>query len=127
MSLPRATPAELCWLTSFRTPFAGEGVNLALADALKLSAAITSAVPSSGPNLDANVASFEQEMFSYATKTQQLTYDMMYASYFKPGAPRTGLERYLLRAIEDEVGWWTTRLVATPLVYAYFFIFKLIW
>lgn len=111
------------------TPFAGEGVNLAMADALRLSAAIISAAASSSPieTLDTNVVAFEKEMFEYAGKTQQLTYDMMSATYFTPGAPRTGLERYILRAVEDEFGWWTTKFVATPLVYLYFFVFKLIW
>lgn len=111
------------------TPFAGEGVNLAMADALNLSVGITSAAASESPEtaLDKNVADFEREMFEYATKTQQLTYDMMSAMYFTPGSPRTGLEKYLIRAIEDEFGWWTTTLLATPLVYVYFFVFKLIW
>lgn len=111
------------------TPFAGEGVNLAMADALKLAAAITSAASSSTPEtaLDEKVAAFEQDIFGYASQTQQLTYDMMSAMYFTPGAPRTGIERYLLRAIEDEVGWWMTKFVATPLIYGYFFLFKLVW
>lgn len=111
------------------TPFAGEGVNLAMADALKLSVAISSAAESSSPEvaLETSVADFEVDMFQRATEMQQLTYDMMSSMFFTPGAPRVGLERYLLRAVEGEIGWWMTRLIATPLVYTYYFFFKLIW
>lgn len=100
-----------------------------MADALKLSQAIVSAAasPSQAQQLDTNVAGFEKDMFEYATKTQQLTYNMMNISYFTPGAPRSVLEKYLLSAVEDELGWWLTTFVATPLVYTYFFFFKLIW
>ena len=65
-------------------------------------------------------------MFKRATETQQLTYDMMTAMYLTPGAPRTGIERYIIRAMEGQLGWWLTQLVK-PLVYAWFFVFKLIW
>ncbi|GIZ40696.1 hypothetical protein CKM354_000402400 [Cercospora kikuchii] len=106
------------------TPFAGEGVNLALQDAMKLAAAIKSSHSSS--NLDGNIEAFERDMFSRATETQQLTYDMMTAMFFTPGAPRQGIERYILRAVRGELGPWITALL-TPVVYVWFFIFKLIW
>jgi hypothetical protein len=51
---------------------------------------------------------------------------MMQAMLFTPGSPRNGIEKYLLRAAEDELGWWLTKL-CTPLVFAYYFVFKLIW
>ncbi|TKA57309.1 hypothetical protein B0A55_12436 [Friedmanniomyces simplex] len=131
------------------TPFAGEGVNLAFADCLDLSRAICSAaasiIPSppepnsknnngcnttsqavAGTPLDRGVRAFEQDMFARATKYQQLTYDSMNAVFFSPGAPRVGIERYFLRMAQDELGYWATLLV-TPLVYAWFFVFKLIW
>jgi hypothetical protein len=65
-------------------------------------------------------------MFSRAKKTSQLTFDLMQASFFTPGSPRNWIERYLLRAVEHELGWWLTKL-CTPLVFAYYFVFKLIW
>ncbi|KAM0719677.1 hypothetical protein Q7P37_003808 [Cladosporium fusiforme] len=106
------------------TPFAGEGVNLALEDCIHLTNAIT--ISNSAIDLDKRVKAFEEDMFVRARKTAQLTYDMMYAMYMTPGAPRQGIERYMLRAAEDELGKIGT-LIATPLVYAYYFFFKLIW
>jgi len=76
--------------------------------------------------LDQNIRHFEEEMFVRAKKTSQLTADMMHAMFFTPGSPRNGIEKYLLRAAEDELGWWLTKL-CTPLVFAYYFVFRLIW
>ncbi|OQO06716.1 hypothetical protein B0A48_08503 [Cryoendolithus antarcticus] len=106
------------------TPFAGEGVNLAMEDCLELAAAILKST--STEELDANVRDFENDMFVRMEKTAQLTYDMMSAMMFVENSPRNGIERYILRAASDEVG-WLGRLVLTPIVYAYFFVFKLIW
>ncbi|KAK3722522.1 hypothetical protein LTR37_002514 [Vermiconidia calcicola] len=111
------------------TPFAGEGVNLAFQDSLELSEAIVSAASASSPQtaLDSNVAAFESDMFERATETQQLTYDMMSAMLLTPGAPRNGIEKYVVRAIEGEVGYWATHILLKPLVYAWYAIFKLLW
>lgn len=113
------------------TPFAGEGVNLALQDVLKLSQAIIQAAGVAESEreqvLDEQIRLFEQDMFMRATETQQLTYDMMHAMFFVPGSPRNGIEDYITRAVEGEVGYWPTRLFLRPVVYAYFFVFKMIW
>ncbi|CAK4032501.1 hypothetical protein DOTSEDRAFT_68917 [Lecanosticta acicola] len=110
------------------TPFAGEGVNLAFQDALKLSEAIISAATSSDTSsLDAKIQEFERDMFQRMTETQQLTYDMMNAMYYTPGAPRSTIEKYVVRAVEGEMGPWVTSLLLKPIVYAWFFVFKLIW
>lgn len=77
-------------------------------------------------DLDRQVEAFEQNMFSRAQKTSQLTVDMMNQKFMVPGSPRNGIEGYLIRAVEDELGWWLTKL-CTPLVYAYYFVFRLIW
>lgn len=95
-----------------------------MADSMKLADAIITAT--SPQELDTNVAAFEREMFSRARKVQQLTYDMLSAMYLTPGAPRTGIETYILRAVGDEMGPWLTMLL-TPAVYVWFFVFKLIW
>ncbi|KAK3070290.1 hypothetical protein LTR53_010712 [Teratosphaeriaceae sp. CCFEE 6253] len=120
------------------TPFAGEGVNLAFSDCIDLSEAILSAAAQVSPDadttsqatagtpLDVNVAAFERAMFVRATQFQQLTFDMMTAMFFTPGAPRRGIEKYILRAAEGEMGVILTRLL-TPIVYAWFFVFRLIW
>ncbi|KAK6438775.1 hypothetical protein LTR95_005023 [Oleoguttula sp. CCFEE 5521] len=106
------------------TPFAGEGVNLAMEDCLELAAAIFKS--NSPEGLDANVREFEKDMFVRMEKTAQLTYDMMSAMMFVEDSPRNGIEKYILRAASDEFG-WLGKMVLTPIVYAYFFVFKLIW
>lgn len=99
-------------------------MNLAFADCIGLAAAILES--SSAAALDENVRTFEQAMFSRSKETMQMTYDMMNAMFLVPNSPRNGIEKYILRATEGELGWfWTTLL--TPVVYAYFFVFKLIW
>ncbi|KAK5170425.1 uncharacterized protein LTR77_005013 [Saxophila tyrrhenica] len=115
------------------TPFAGEGVNLALEDAMKISNAIVAAAAETGDEearrevLDKKVKEFEKDMFVRAKATAQMTWDMMNAMYMVPGAPRDGIEKYIITAVEGEMGWWLTRLLLKPLVYAYFFVFKMIW
>lgn len=89
-----------------------------MASAIKRSATVA--------ELDRQVEGFEQDLFSRAQKTSQLTADMMEQKFMVHGSPRNGIERYLLRAVEDELGWWLTKL-STPLVYAYYFVFRLIW
>lgn len=115
------------------TPFAGEGVNLAFMDCMKLAQAILSSAADATADaatntalLDKNVRAFEEDMFARAKVTQQLTFDMMNYNFFAPGGLRGNIEKYMLRAMQDETGPWLTMLL-TPLVYAYFFIFKLIW
>lgn len=116
--------------SSLKTPFAGEGVNLALEDTLQLSKAIISAAESTSSNkfavLDRKIEEFEQDMFKRATKTQQLTYKMM-QMFLEPRAPRHGIVKYICTAAEDEVGWWLTNFVLWPLASVYFFVFRLIW
>lgn len=107
-----------------QTPFAGEGVNLGFSDCIELAAAISKST--SVEDLDRNVKLFEEEMFPRMHKFMQLTYDMMTAMFMTPGAPRQSIERYVLRAVSDELGWVMTMLL-TPVVYAYFAVFKMIW
>lgn len=142
---------ELAPLTSSLSPkqgpWAGEGVNLALEDALKLSEAIITSATTctstttttdglgekkkkkSNPNPTLNhqhIQTFEHEMFARATRTQQMTWTMMEAMLLTPGAPRTSIERYLLTAVGGGIGGWAGWVLA-PIVYAWFFVFKLIW
>lgn len=110
------------------TPFAGEGVNLAFEDCIKLADAITQSISASTfpSELDRRIKEFEEDMFVRALKTMQLTYGNLQSMFLTPGSPRNGIERLLLRVGEDELGRWLT-LVLTPFVYAYYFVFKMIW
>lgn len=89
--------AHLC------SPFAGEGVNIAMEDALKLSQALIEAVktPSS---LDSQVTVFEQDMFIRAAAVAQKSRDNMIDTLFTPGAPGTIVDRWVRRAIMG-TGW----------------------
>ncbi|KAL9069715.1 MAG: hypothetical protein Q9157_006065 [Trypethelium eluteriae] len=63
------------------TPFAGEGVNLALTDAMVLAQEIVK----SPHDLDRAVQAYEKEMFPRATESQQRTWHSL-QSRFAPGA-----------------------------------------
>ncbi|KAK5151394.1 hypothetical protein LTS14_009237 [Recurvomyces mirabilis] len=115
------------------TPFAGEGVNLAFADSLQLADAIVAAATSAiavadqKGELDIQVTKFEQEMFKRSTETQRMTWEMLKAMFLTPGAPRLGIERYIIQATKGEMGWWVATFILTPVVYAWFFVFKLLY
>lgn len=104
----------------------GEGVNLALEDSMKLSEAILKAASSPSSSLDNEVYSFEQDMFIRAKVMQQMTWDMLEAMFLTANAPRSSIERYIITAVAGEFGPTLTTLI-TPVVYAWFFVFKLIW
>lgn len=53
--------------------------------------------------------------------------DMMNAMFFTPGAPRKGIEKYILRAVSGELGPLVTNIVLAPIVYTWFFFFKLMY
>ncbi|KAF2725814.1 FAD/NAD(P)-binding domain-containing protein [Polychaeton citri CBS 116435] len=122
-------------------PFAGEGANLALHDSMQLGKAILNAAREHtwdarggeepahdqdiGYLLDRNVESFETEMFKLAETNQQVSYNMKNIT-FNSGPIRWNIERFILTAARDVIGPIGTILL-TPLVYAYFFIFRLIW
>src|SRR5277367_3074309 len=55
------------------TPFAGEGVNKAMKDALELSAAICKSQKPNGDDLDAEVSNYEKHMFPRVAKVQAIT------------------------------------------------------
>ncbi|KAF2171184.1 hypothetical protein M409DRAFT_18301 [Zasmidium cellare ATCC 36951] len=114
------------------TPFAGEGVNLAFEDSMRLSEAIIRASSSSPSptteknHLDEQILTFERDMFTRAKATQEMTYKMLSLMFLTENAPRSSIERYIITAVEGELGPMLTVLV-TPLVYVWFFVFKLIY
>ncbi|KAL8745308.1 MAG: hypothetical protein Q9190_002542 [Brigantiaea leucoxantha] len=90
------------------TPFAGEGVNLAMEDALKLAHAIIAASQSDSKTsqtaaLNKNVRDFERDMFKRAKSMAEVSKGNMEDMYFTPGAPRSTIHTWVRRALGD--GW----------------------
>lgn len=111
------------------TPFAGEGVNVAFADSMKLAEAIISASQQRDPDgvvLDRKVKEFEHDMFLRAAKVQGLTKRMMECMFFTPGAPWTSIEEYCCNAAEDTVPWFAFPFIKC-LIYGYFLVLKLLY
>ncbi|KAL2060364.1 hypothetical protein VTL71DRAFT_9759 [Oculimacula yallundae] len=103
------------------TPFAGEGVNLAFDDAMKLSEAIIQGAEKGHEALDANIKAFEKDMFSRAVHAQRMTQGMMADMFFTKGAPRSSMQNWLLRRVSFDMreNWWAP--IAYPFLCAAFF------
>lgn len=112
------------------TPFAGEGVNLGMRDALMLSRAIIKASNSPGPgtSLPAEIKSFEKDLFIRANETATLTNDLRIWLFFTDGSPRSVLEKFTLRITTFHDEGIISRLrypFFAAIVYAYFGIVRL--
>lgn len=108
------------------SPFAGEGVNVAMKDALDLSDAIIGAAKSGDlASLDGRVQKFERIMFKRSEKVQQITCDMMNAMFFTPGAPDKTIEKYICSAVAQEMN-PVLGALTTAVIYSYFFFFRLL-
>ncbi|KAE9364814.1 FAD/NAD(P)-binding domain-containing protein [Stipitochalara longipes BDJ] len=103
-------------------PFAGEGANVSMADAMYLAQWIQKSTDKK--SLHENVVKFEQEMFVRAKPIQQISYDNMQDMFFTPGAPRTTIESYLTRMVKDMAGPVVGALAGT-VIYSYYWGFKL--
>lgn len=110
------------------TPHAGEGVNIAMEDALLLSRAIiaattTAATTSKNPeqplreSLFTKIQLFEKDMFHRGALVHDMSHQNMLDMYFTPGAPATSIDRYVKRAISSSswiAAWlplWVFRLL----------------
>ena len=86
------------------TPFAGEGVNLALTDAMKLADAIIATAKSGKKgNLAKEVGKYEKEMFVRAKRVQQLTFDLMTIDFFTEGGLHQGIEMWIFTVLRDNL------------------------
>ncbi|KAK3681227.1 hypothetical protein B0T22DRAFT_523271 [Podospora appendiculata] len=108
------------------TPFVGEGVNGAMADALELSRAILEAVDEGweGEVLKRQVKNYEDGMFRRVRVVQKMTEDMMKLMLFTEGAPRSVMAQWIVRSMSDDLGPFKLagfRIAAS----AYYFFFKL--
>lgn len=105
------------------TPFAGEGVNIGLADALHLSKAIVAAVAQGGSAdaLDKQVKVYEKDMFSRAKAVQKLTDDLRKDFFFEKGVPGSIMGRTMSRHVKFRTP-WVLHPIATAAVHGYFFV-----
>jgi len=107
------------------TPFAGEGVNKAMKDALELSAAICKSQKSGGDDLDMEVSNYEKHMFPRVAKIQTLTFTNK-TTMFRDDAP-LGFLMALIDVIAAEIGlgYILGRVVTTivwPVAFLYFWL-----
>ncbi|KAJ5089657.1 hypothetical protein N7532_008341 [Penicillium argentinense] len=112
------------------TPFAGEGVNLGMQDALMLSRAIITASNSPDPeaSLPGEIQTFEKDLFVRAKETAGLTNDMMTWMFFTDGSPRSVIEKVGLRITTfHDKGLLSTFMYPfyAAAVYMYYAMFKL--
>ena len=108
------------------TPFAGEGVNVAMKDAMNLASSIIEAKKSGDKRfLKETVKAFEEEMFTRAAVVQELTRASMEDMYMVEGAPRTVIERWIYRVAADSMNRYIAAFCIKPLIYIYFWWFKL--
>ncbi|KAL8871331.1 MAG: hypothetical protein Q9174_002812 [Haloplaca sp. 1 TL-2023] len=88
------------------SPFAGEGVNLAMADAMDLAHALEEGMRDGDWHV--RVKGFEERMFERAGPIQRLSQAQMEAMFFNAGVPRTQIAGWLQRAIGGArfEKWW---------------------
>lgn len=110
------------------SPFAGEGVNAAMRDALELARSIMAADNGergfSLLRMHENVAAYEREMFKRVHPVMNKSEEMMNLMMFTPGAPETTIERYVLNIVADDFGSFMRGLY-TVLIYIIYFFYKL--
>ena len=89
------------------TPHAGEGVNVAMEDALKLADAIVRSAKGEDFNnaLDKEVSVFEDEMMTRATKVQKHSLANTKDMYLNPAAPHATVDNWVRRAMAEHLGW----------------------
>ena len=109
------------------TPFGGEGVNLALQDAMKLAHTIIETSKDGGDSevLRLKVKTFEQDMFVRATRMQRMSDGRMRDMMFTPGAPRSILETWIMKKVQIDMHPLLVPLVAAG-VYLYYFFYRLL-
>ena len=88
------------------SPFAGEGVNLAMTDAMKLAKAITDGLDQK--DIYKHIRTFELDMFERATPIQALSEEQGRLMFFTPGAPRATIAGWIRNALggPNFNSWW---------------------
>jgi 2-polyprenyl-6-methoxyphenol hydroxylase-like FAD-dependent oxidoreductase len=103
------------------TPYAGEGVNQALDDAMQLAKAINGAADKNDQQLDKAIKSFEEVMFARIGPIQELTWGLLQDWMYTPGAPKSVMAKSVSRHVKHRLP-----LVLQPLgvavVHGYYFL-----
>ena len=89
------------------TPHAGEGVNVAMEDAMNLADAIIRSAESQDVTntLDKEISLFEDEMMARATRFQKHSLANTKDMYFNTGAPHATVDNWVRRAMAQRLGW----------------------
>ncbi|KAJ9165207.1 Tetracycline resistance protein from transposon [Coniochaeta hoffmannii] len=106
------------------TYFAGEGVNVALKDAMVLAEEIAKAVKKGGDmaeRLDDAVRDFELEMWPRSEKVARLSHDLMKAWMFTPGVPRSVIASTSVMHVKFHTP-WVLHPLAVAAVHSYFWL-----
>jgi 2-polyprenyl-6-methoxyphenol hydroxylase-like FAD-dependent oxidoreductase len=103
------------------TPYAGEGVNQALDDAMQLARAINGAVDKDDEELDKAIKSFEEVMFARVGPVQKLTWELLQDWMYTPGAPRTVMAKSISRHVKHRLP-WVLQPLGVAAVHGYYFL-----
>ncbi|KAL6413948.1 tetracycline resistance protein from transposon [Ilyonectria robusta] len=103
------------------TPYAGEGVNQALEDAMLLARTINEARSKTTDELDKEIVEFENTMLTRVTKVQALAYGLLQDWMFTPGAPKSVMAKSMSRHVRHRLP-WVLHPLGTATVYGYYFL-----
>lgn len=109
--------------------FTGEGVNLAFEDAMRLADVICQSVEdsSSKATFDRSLRDYEEDLYRRARAAQELSTSTVEDMFFTPGAPRTVIERWMIRQAQYQLPQWLF-LVLYPFIFvgvhSFYLVFK---
>lgn len=117
------------------TPFAGEGVNVAIVHAMELADAIIRAAKTLSTSSDKaaeetkevvlsrEIKAFEESMFKRAKEFQQVTFNSMRMMFFEPGGPDAVIEEYVFNMVGHTLHWTIAPLLWVPIC-TYFWLWR---
>ncbi|KAF5025009.1 hypothetical protein F66182_2960 [Fusarium sp. NRRL 66182] len=103
------------------TPYAGEGVNQALDDAMLLARAINGGSAKDDEALDKAIKEFEEIMFARVGPVQELTWSLLQDWMYTPGAPKTVMAKSMSRHVKHRLP-WVLQPLGVAAVYTYYFL-----
>jgi 2-polyprenyl-6-methoxyphenol hydroxylase-like FAD-dependent oxidoreductase len=112
--------AHLC------APFSGEGVNMAMKDAMDLAETIVKSLDQDAGEISTEIKQFESQMLKRNTRVQQTSYDMGRAVMFEKGQGgiEFNIQQWISLAAADELS-PIMRFFVRSLVSLFYFFFRL--